>query len=259
MKKILKSFTLIELLVVIAIIAILAAMLLPALQQARERARATHCTNNFHSVGKAGLMYNDDNKGFYPMLYNANRSSQSSRFALNGRAEKGKLAPYLGVDEYLPLGGWNLSNGKLTTSKFACPAVNGLDRFRVYTSTSTDRYGISESMKVSSVPGTTGIVHQSRVKKPSRSAFFTEGFLARVYYADESSSSGTYPASVHKGGVLPPDIFTLSPLQGAFSTVFLDGHVEMVDFAKIPYYQVWRTDVLYYNYFWFPMSGTKDW
>ena len=61
-----KRFTLIELLVVIAIIAILAAILLPALQQARERATATSCISNLKQMSTAGRMYMDEHGEFWP-------------------------------------------------------------------------------------------------------------------------------------------------------------------------------------------------
>ena len=80
------AFTLIELLVVIAIIAILAAMLLPALQQARERAKTSHCANNLKTIGASVGFYQADYNSWLP----ATMGSGQGRFFTD-------LLPYLGL------------------------------------------------------------------------------------------------------------------------------------------------------------------
>ena len=82
------GFTLIELLVVIAIIAILAAMLLPALQSARSRARDANCINNLKQVGNLLVMYSGDNGDYILTPSDTKNLTWARRLATLGYVSK---------------------------------------------------------------------------------------------------------------------------------------------------------------------------
>ena len=86
MKK--KKFTLIELLVVIAIIAILAAMLLPALNNARAKAKTSSCMNQIKTLGTGAQFYAQEFDGYLPPCYGAAYYAQWSYY----------LGPYIGIN-----------------------------------------------------------------------------------------------------------------------------------------------------------------
>jgi len=90
-----RGFTLIELLVVIAIIAILVALLLPAVQQAREAARRTQCKNNMKQLGLALHNYHDVHRKFPPGWIAVDGFAHSAHDGLNGAGWGTMILPFL--------------------------------------------------------------------------------------------------------------------------------------------------------------------
>ena len=118
-----KNFTLIELLVVIAIIAILAAMLLPALAAARNKARTITCTSNLKQIGLASAMYSSDHEDLIAGYEMNLGKAQKNRWVV-------RLAPYTS-----------------TVEPWCCPAAPQYSGNGTHTMTSVKKAAVSTDIQ----------------------------------------------------------------------------------------------------------------
>ena len=220
------SFTLIELLVVIAIIAILAAMLLPALNQARERGNAISCTDNLKQLGMSNLLYCSNNNGFFaPYAAFSGRATRPDTYSLWwGGTEDGGDTTKFNEDGYLSP---YLSNSKgVLLCKSGLPYVdlspdgtggsygynaNGVGGIgyqllsRGKSSTPTDKYGFS--------------VKDTQVRKPSE----------LIMFGDTVNAGGMGTVSELKAidRIYGPDSYSYIHFRhsGLANIAWVDGHV----------------------------------
>ena len=212
-----KYFTLIELLVVIAIIAILASMLLPALGQAREKAKAINCMNNLKQIGTATAFYADNHDGYILPIGVGD--------AKYGTIDWTRLiSPLLGLEQISP---W--SAGSSHHKFFYCDSNHQL-KWPTLTNIFWSNYATNEDV-MGYMYGTNNTVEirlrkQSKLKQTSGTFLLTDGKGAPLKATLESHITG---ADVTNCVIWPAH-------QGLkrFNALFVDGHAKNYTMADTP-------------------------
>ncbi len=247
-----KIFTLIELLVVVSIIAILAGLLLPALSKARATAQAIKCLGNISQIGKAAMLYSDDNKEMPVSYRNGANASSSTQFSYSESPSAGMLAPYLKTQKNIWLGGIRIGSDKSrTVSNISCPARK-YDTVLTGSSQDLAGYGLNyNSLSLGNQP-------LVKIAVPSRSAYFGEAYYTTPTISYTTGSTDGTPVFPHSNGIFQEThrfsdaALVNAPGRGNF--VFYDGHAASVDRRQVP--SDHKTPHGAYSSFWAPYKIT---
>lgn len=214
-----KSFTLIELLVVIAIIAILAAILLPALQQARARAMTSKCMNNAKQQGIAILQYTDNFDGYYPHYYKAGIGFWNGPLIKSKYLEVKSLV----CDALIPRG------GGIAQDYYGSDVNFGLN----YTGYGYNLHGIGSAYYV--IGGGSGATDfYNKTSKIQRVSDVFMTLDARAFWSDTNKVSGMY--RVYTGSHITSQNYGNPDNRhnGTCNVLFGDGHVENIKILSWP-------------------------